>query len=461
MLSTAEPGFIEYGVSVDNGTPRSASSDVSLVFLENGLAHGRHVVEVTGNLPAACGERPREEVTVMGDDTVAVEIDIECGRTTGDVMVSAITTGTDIDANGYLVLIGQQPRGIVNPNSSTTIQFLQPGFQQISLADVAPNCTTSAAQSAQITAGGTASVIFNVICAPVAVLRFVATTTGADRDPDGSVIQVDNGPPQRIPPGGAATVRVSVGSRAYAITDVQPNCTLGGPSSGSHTLAQGDTVTINVDATCSAIGYGAVGVTGTDAAGDTLSNPTGNQTPAFDALGITGRYTSGFMIVVVRFNRSVAAAIHAAGNSIYGFIDFDADENAGTGVPPASNSFGGSATMGSDYMIPIFLTDTASTEIVQTAGFAVIGRVRTHFAGDSMTLFMPLNKFNNDQNMAMTLIIGTADRPTDLMPNVGTFLLRPPASVIAGATVRLRPEPVVRGQTVRPEEIGKWKKLTR
>ena len=459
-LSTLEPLFFEYGVTIDSGTPRQGFPNIPLVFTEHGLAHGRHVVAVTGDLPAACGAKPRKEVDLLGDDTANVILSLQCTRTTGDILVSVATAGTDFDLNGYLVLVDQSPRAVLSPNSSTLISFIQPGSHTVSLSDVAPNCTASGSRNVTLAAGAQGSASFSVTCAAGGILKFVVTTAGADRDPDGPVIQIDNGVTQRLGVSGTTNLRVAVGARTFTITDIQPNCALGGPSGGGGTLAQNDTITINVDITCTAIGMGAVGVTVADPAGDTLANQGSNATPALDVLRITGRYATGFMIVVVRFNRAVTSAITESAGSVYGYINFDVDENVSTGIAPASNSYGGNATMGSEYFLSLFSTDTASTELVYTpnvGAFTVIGRVRIRFDADSMMVLMPLNKIENDENVALTLVIGTEDRPTDVVPNAGTFLLRPPASPSIAASVQLRREPMASGRTLRAYDVREWR----
>ena len=119
--------------------------------------------------------------------------------------------------------------------------------------------------------------------------------------------------------------------------------------------------------------------------------------------------------------------------------------------------------MGGDYLIDFFTTDTASAVLVQTSPqtgvFGEVGSIRMRFEADSMMVFVPLSKLNDDGNMAMTFVIGTSDRPTDVVPNTGTFLLRPPASIVAGAAIRAQPQPVVR-RTIRIEDLGKWRKRT-
>lgn len=93
--------------------------------------------------------------------------------------------------------------------------------------------------------------------------------------------------------------------------------------------------------------------------------------------------------------------------------------------------------LGSDYVLSFFAGDTASVTLTKTSsgGSAASGRMRTIYAGDSIIVQIPLNKLGNDDgNMTISAIVGTKDRPTDIVPNTGVVTARvPSAAIVAGA----------------------------
>ena len=91
-------------------------------------------------------------------------------------------------------------------------------------------------------------------------LKVTVATTGADLDPDGFAISVDNGQAQAVPINGSVTIgSVPSGSRSVALTGLAPNCTAD-PGTRTITVAGGAEATVNFSVTCVAA-QGAVQVT--------------------------------------------------------------------------------------------------------------------------------------------------------------------------------------------------------
>ena len=428
--------FFQYDIIVDNGTPRQAFVFEPVTYIYNGLAAGAHEVRL-GGVPTTCniGENPRR-VTLRGDDTALVVFNIQCPRTTGDLQVSITTSGPDPDPNGYVLLLGSLG-SISVPNSfNQTLQFVPAGTYSMSLADVAANCTASPAQNITITPGQTSTVTFTVTCTPVAIVKVVSATTGTESDVDGFLMTVGSGAPLRVPANGTVNLRATTGTSNWTLSDVQPNCVLSGPSSGSATVAAGDTVTIDVSATCAAIGYGTAGTVATEASADTLPNAQGSSNPSHDLVQVTSRYAADWLILVMRFTRPVGAVGSSTQAGLQGAVDLDVDENAGTGAPPLINSFGGSASMGSDYRIDLFGSNASRASILRAQG----GDTTAHFAplsieGDSVVVKIPLAKLGSDDGrLSIAAVVGTFDRPTDIAPNSGVILARPASALVAGVS---------------------------
>lgn len=432
---TPEPGssFFQYEIIVDNGTPRMASVFETVAFQVNGLAAGDHQVRL-GGIPAICdaGENPRT-VNVRGDDTALVVFSIECQRVTGDLRVNVTTTGPDQDLDGYVLFVGNFTGALIPTNGQVTLPFIAAGTHAVSLTDVAGNCTYGGAQNVSITAGQLSTVNFAVTCTPVAVLKVVAATSGDDRDIDGYAITTGGAiTAARVPINGTTYVRANTGTVNWQLTDVQPNCSIAGSTSGSATVAPGDTVTIDATATCTSIGYGTAGTSATDASADTLANATSNPNPAHDIVQLSARYAPNFLILVARFSRPVGSLGTSAGG-LYVVIDFDVDENASTGANPLINQFGGNANQGSDNRI---LLDDGVAHLLTAAFTDTLSHaVPVAMEGDSVFFKIPLEKLGNDDgNVSATVVLGTFDRPTDIAPNSGVFLARPSASLLANGT---------------------------
>ena len=434
-VSNPEPNsqFFQYDIVVDNGSPRTAFvyDDVDVII--NGLAHGAHEVQLNG-VPTACnvGQNPRA-VSLRGDDTALVVFNIQCPRTTGDLQINISTTGTDPDPNGYLLILGNLGSIFVTTTFNQLLPFFPAGTHSISLSDVAANCTASPAQSITVTAGQTSTVSFQVTCTPVATVRVVASMTGTERDADGFVMTIGS-TATRVAGNGTVHLRVPNGTSNWSLSDVQPNCALAGASSGTVTVAQGDTVTVNVDATCAEIGYGTAGTTMTEAAGDTLANASGNSSAAHDLLQFTTRYATDWLILVMRFGRPVGSVGLSQPAGLHGVIDLDTDENASTGASPFINSFGGTASMGSDYRVDLFLSGTEGARLLRfQSGDTTVHLAPMTLEGDSVIVKIPLAKLGGDDGrMVISALFGTSDRPTDLAPNSGAILARPATALVAG-----------------------------
>ncbi|MGH7636082.1 MAG: hypothetical protein ACREOK_00395 [Gemmatimonadaceae bacterium] len=427
-----EPGssFFQYEIIVDNGSPRMANVFETVAFQVNGLAPGDHQVRL-GAIPAICdaGENPRT-VNVRGDDTTLVVFSIECQRVTGDLRVNVTTTGPDQDLDGYVLFLGNFTGALLPSNGQVTLPFIAAGTHTISLTDLASNCTYGGAQNVTITAGQLATVNFAITCAPVAVLKVVAATTGEDPDIDGYAITTGGAmSATRVPTNGTTYVRANTGTVNWQLTDIQPNCSIAGSTSGSATVAPGDTLTIDASATCTSIGYGTAGTSATDAAADTLGNSMNNANPAHDLVQMSARYAPGFLILVARFSKPVGSVGTGAGG-LYVVMDFDVDENASTGANPIINQFGGSANQGSDNRILLDegVAHLLTAEFTDTLSHAV----PVVMEADSVLFKIPLEKLGNDDgSLSATVVLGTFDRPTDIAPNSGVFLARPSASLLA------------------------------
>ncbi|HEX7338085.1 MAG TPA: hypothetical protein VF252_12840 [Gemmatimonadales bacterium] len=112
----------------------------------------------------------RPLLLLTGAVTVGV---LSCGDeqisapTEGTLLVAALTTGDDMDQNGYTFSVnnsGADPIGLLD---TVFVTALEAGSYEVRLSGIAENCSPAAGtnpQTTDVTVGDTASVVFNVTC---------------------------------------------------------------------------------------------------------------------------------------------------------------------------------------------------------------------------------------------------------------------------------------------------------
>jgi Tol biopolymer transport system component len=154
-----------YTLSVDDGASRVVASNERLVVAD--LAAGDHQVALDG-IAANCrmdGENPRVTAVAVAD-TTEVAFGLSCSALTGTVIVTASTTGSLPDPDGYLVSADGGTGQSLAPEGQATFSGLAPGSHTFALSDLAPNCTVSGDNPVRIevTRGTSTSVAFSVSC---------------------------------------------------------------------------------------------------------------------------------------------------------------------------------------------------------------------------------------------------------------------------------------------------------
>jgi hypothetical protein len=111
--------------------------------------------------------------------------------TTGTINVTATTTGSNLDPDGYTVTVDGTNGKSITSNGSQTFTDLSAGDHSVTLSGVASNCTVSgsSARTANVPAGGSASVAFQINCVapPATQLAFTVQPRNATA---GSAISV-------------------------------------------------------------------------------------------------------------------------------------------------------------------------------------------------------------------------------------------------------------------------------
>jgi hypothetical protein len=251
-----------YTVAVDNAgaRPLPINGNISV----GNLPAGSHTVRLNG-LAANCttADNPRT-VTITAGQTTPVAFAISCtaiGPSTGQVRITAATTGTSQDPDGYSVSVDGGAAQSLDINGSRTINGLSVGSHTVTLSGVASNCTVADGleRPVTVTAGQTTPVAFAISCAATGPttgqLRITAATTGTSQDPDGYSVSVDGGTTQSLDINGSRSVNgLTAGAHTVTLSGVATNCTVTGGLERSVTITAGQTATVAFTVTCSAVG---------------------------------------------------------------------------------------------------------------------------------------------------------------------------------------------------------------
>ena len=242
-----------YTVTVDDASSQAIGINGSVTF--TGLPAGNHGVALSG-VAANCtvrGANP-QTVSVPSGGTATAAFSVTCSATTGDLTVSASTTGSSLDPDGYTVTVDDTSSQAIGINGSVTFTGLPAGNHGVALSGVAANCTVSGgnSQTVSVPAGGTATSTFSVTCTtPPGDLTVSATTTGTSLDPDGYTVTVDGGSPRALAINGSVSyLGLSAGSHTVALSGVAGNCTVSGGTSRTVTVPSGGTATVSYSVSC-------------------------------------------------------------------------------------------------------------------------------------------------------------------------------------------------------------------
>lgn len=89
------------------------------------------------------------------------------GPTVGTLLVATNTTGTDLDADGYTVVVNEGAPLAIGVLDTVHVDGLEPGLYQVGLDGVSTNCSTEGnPREVSVPAGDTTAVNFTVTCVP-------------------------------------------------------------------------------------------------------------------------------------------------------------------------------------------------------------------------------------------------------------------------------------------------------
>jgi WD40 repeat protein len=240
-----------YVVSLDGSAGRPVAVNGAVLFTN--LASGNHTVAL-GGVASNCaveGANPRV-VTVVPPDTARVAAQVTCGGTTGALQITTVTTGAELDPDGYVLAGDSIPQRPITANGTVTLTGLSPGTRSVFLTGIAGNCALTGANPrvVEITAGATMLVTFELACSRTGSVTVTATTTGVAL-PYGYAVAVDNTEGEAIAVNGTVTFGGLVaGSHLVTLSGVAVNCGYAGANPQPVTVVGGDTAAVFFAVTC-------------------------------------------------------------------------------------------------------------------------------------------------------------------------------------------------------------------
>jgi WD40 repeat protein len=111
--------------------------------------------------------------------------------------VTTVTTGTELDENGYSVNVDEDPSYApgqpIALNQSVTFARIPQGEHTVWLGGAARNCTVDGSNPrvAAVIPGAVTEVTFAVSCAATGRVRVISMTAGADLDPNGYAVRIE------------------------------------------------------------------------------------------------------------------------------------------------------------------------------------------------------------------------------------------------------------------------------
>jgi WD40-like Beta Propeller Repeat len=217
---------------------------------------GQHWVDLA-SVARNCTLANAGYAVVTPGDTTRVALAVTC-EPSGSMRVTTVTTGADLDPDGYTVQwgrVGQDPRYYLQgTNASVTIPQLGAGQYSVRLDGVAPNCTVTGQHPVTVTVvvGTTIEVPFAVTCAALGSLEVTVTTTGADL-PDVYVASVSPAGGYKVfPTNGTVTFSGLVaGDYSVSLSSGAFNCTRPNPQTVA--VPSGGTAVVHFDVACTAV----------------------------------------------------------------------------------------------------------------------------------------------------------------------------------------------------------------
>lgn len=148
---------------------------------------------------------------------------------------------------------------------------------------------------------------------------------------------------------------------------------------------------------------------------DPLEDTVGEGRIEHDVTMVSSEAEDSTVCLRVEFAGPVASADSDSGRSLFGFIEFDLDEDPDTGELPLTDYFCPDYSgIGVDAILD--LGDVSDGEA--TIGDEVVA---VSFVGNAFTAAIPLSALDGDDSFNLAMVLGTPQEPTDCAPNGGSI----------------------------------------
>ncbi|HEU5454686.1 MAG TPA: hypothetical protein VFU85_03270 [Nocardioides sp.] len=167
------------------------------------------------------------------------------------LVVTTSTTGGDPDLDGYRLQLDNSVGVGLDPIDEQTY-LVSAGTHELTLAEVAPNCTLSGSASrvVSLAAGATEYVAFSVSCQRTGI-TVSSSELGIDLDASGYQVIVDGTFEGTVSANGSLVVsRLEPGEHSLHVQGVAPNCLLDGSPTRTITVVNTELTPVAFSATC-------------------------------------------------------------------------------------------------------------------------------------------------------------------------------------------------------------------
>jgi hypothetical protein len=347
------------------------------------LATGSHDVALIDIAPNCTLGTTSIVAVVRGGKTTNMDFTVGCVPT--GIRVTAATTGLDLDADGYAVVINGVAAGAIGVNGSVQVTRLATGASTVTLSGMAANCPVAGDNPRSVTTlfGVIVQVSFNVTCAAVTgIAEIRASTTGVDPDVNGYTVALNGGVPAPLPSNGVVRFSgLAPADYSISLQGAATNCALGGANPRSLSVTAGgakrDTARTTFAVSCVAV-TGVIEVT------------TATTGVAVDTDGYTITVNEGSP-VALGINTTLPLAGFAAGS--YGLVLGGTADNcsvAGDNGRSVDVTTGGTTrdTARTTFQVTCVATDASLRIVTATAGdeidpdgYQVFGELRCDVDG--------------------------------------------------------------------------------
>lgn len=178
---------------------------------------------------------------------------------------------------------------------------------------------------------------------------------------------------------------------------------------------------------------------------DALADTFGAAT--YDIAGMKTSRSSTTLTVTITFNPATPPTLPAPGavvgpGDLAGFIGFDTDRSALTGIPSANSFYCPTlppSAIGVDFFIDLFSRNAAGDySVISAATLAPVGFATPNLVGNDLTLTVPLTDLGGDDGITdMNSVQGDDVGPTDCVPDEG--------GAVATGELPIKPEVTIVG----------------